>query len=345
MRIALFDDSIEFDGYLPDSFPLGGAEKAFASLASALAGRGHDVSVYNRCSYALTIEGASWKTWDGRRPLETDVLIAFRRPSLLLEVRKAAHRVLWVTAPPEYLDKPAARKLLASVEPTVVLIGATQAARWHGPKVPTAVIEPGVRTPYLAEGAALTADTPTAVTTTHPRHGLDWLLDLWVERIHPAVPKAELHVYSALLARSRVGGDVPEEFRPLLAKAEAAVEKGVRIREPLGDNAMSLAYRAARVHLYPGHRDDMACWTLAESQACGLPAVARPVGAVHERVVNGQTGYIVPDDEAFANVTVQILTDDGVFQGLSKVAGAFERKRTWDMAAAAFEALWSGDGT
>ena len=44
--------SIPFDGYASTSRPLGGAEKAFASLAGALARRGHDVHVYNRARLA-----------------------------------------------------------------------------------------------------------------------------------------------------------------------------------------------------------------------------------------------------------------------------------------------------
>ena len=340
MRIALFDDSIAFDGHMPASFALGGAEKAFASLAAALAARGHEVTVFNRCSHSMEIDGARWRTWDSLRPVETDALIAYRRPSLLTQVRKAARRVLWLSGPPDVLAKPAIDKALKEQAPSVVFIGPTQAARWRGPRLPWAVVPPGVNDAYLSAGGRLgSGGPPVAITTTHPAHGLEWLLDLWVARIHPRCPTAELHIYSAILSRPDLGRDLPEEFRPLRAKAEAAAAQGVSIREPMGDVVMSMAYRAARVHLYPGHRDDMACWTLSETQACGVPAVARPAGAVHERIENGQTGYIVPDDDAFANVAAQVLNDDGVFEGLSAAALTAGRARTWDAAAQAFEAV------
>lgn len=338
MRIALFDDSIEFDGYIPSTFPLGGAEKAFAALAGALAARGHDVTVFNRCSHNQEIEGARWRTWDSARPVETDALIAFRRPSLLQEVRKAAKRVLWLAGTPEPLAKPAIDKLLGSLKPTLVFIGSTQAARWRGPRLPWTVIPPGVSETYLS-GGRFGSSRPVAVTTTHPAHGLEWLVDLWVSGIHPRCPTAELHIYSALLSRPDLGRALPEEYRPLRAKIEAAAAQGVEVREPQGDVSMALAYRAARVHLYPGHRDDMACWTLGESQACGVPAVARPVGAVHERIENGVTGYIVPDNDAFANVAAQVLSDDGIFEGLSTAAAAQARVRSWDAVAQAFEGV------
>lgn len=340
MRITLLDDSVAFDGYTPPSFPLGGAEKAFAGLAAALAARGHTVTVFNRCLHAMRVDGADWRPWDTARPLETDALIAYRRPSLLTQVRKTGRRVLWLAGAPDGLARPAIDAALKDLAPTLAFIGPTQAARWRGPRLPWAVVPPGIADAYLNAGGRLGAGgPPVAIATTHPAHGLDWLLDLWTARIHPRCPTAELHVYSALLSRPDLGRDLPDEYRPLRAKAEAAAACGVVLREPQGDTAMALSYRAARVHLYPGHRDDMACWTLGESQACGVPAVARPAGAVHERVDNGQTGYIVPDDEAFANVAAQILADDGMFGGLSAAAADKARTRTWAAAAQAFEAL------
>jgi len=99
MRLALFDDSIEFDGYMPPSFALGGAEKALAAMATALAARGHEVTVFNRCSHAMEAQGVAWRPWDSRRPVETDALVAFRRPSLLTQVRKADRPIRWPSRP------------------------------------------------------------------------------------------------------------------------------------------------------------------------------------------------------------------------------------------------------
>ncbi|MGC2856570.1 glycosyltransferase family 4 protein [Novispirillum sp. DQ9] len=340
MRIALIDDSVPFDGYTPASSPLGGAEKALVGLAKALAARGHEVTVINRCAHALRADGVDWRPWDSPRPLETDALVAYRRPSLLTQVRKAARRVLWLSGPPDGLAKPAIDAALKELNPTLAFIGPTQAARWRGPRLPWAVVPPGIADEYVHAGGRLgSGGPPVAITTTHPAHGLDWLVDLWTARIHPRCPTAELHIYSALLSRPDLGRALPEEFRPLRAKVEAAAAQGVSLREPQGDVAMALAYRAARVHLYPGNRDDMACWTLGETQACGVPAVARPAGAAHERIDNGQTGYIVPDDDAFANVAAQVLNDDGMFAGLSSAAAEKARARTWASAAQAFEAL------
>jgi glycosyltransferase involved in cell wall biosynthesis len=92
--------------------------------------------------------------------------------------------------------------------------------------------------------------------------------------------------------------------------------------------------------LYPGHPRDYACWTLRDSQAAGLPAVGRAVGGVEDAIDNGQTGFVVPDEDAFANVALQILTDDGVYTSLHAAAAAVERRRTWATAANIVSQLW-----
>ena len=181
---------------------------------------------------------------------------------------------------------------------------------------------------------------PHAVVTTHPLHGLSKILELWRDRIHPAKADAKLTVYSAALAKGIDGEDVPEAIKPILDLVKSCAAANVEVSAPKGDSAMADTYRRSRVHLYPGHAKDFACWTLRDSQAAGLPAVAHGLGGLEDVVDNGQTGFIVPDDDAFANVALQILTDDGVYQSLNQAASAVERRRTWVTAADIVTQLW-----
>ena len=105
----------------------------------------------------------------------------------------------------------------------------------------------------------------------------------------------------------------------------------------------------ARVHLYPGHDDDVTAFTLMESQAAGLPAVVRPLGAAPERIVDGLSGWVAPDDDAFANLAIRLLSDDALRASRGAEARALWTGRDWDAAAAALEAPWhdpaaAGDG-
>jgi glycosyltransferase involved in cell wall biosynthesis len=100
---------------------------------------------------------------------------------------------------------------------------------------------------------------------------------------------------------------------------------------------MAALFANAALHRYPGHPDDMGCFTLMESQATGCPAVARPHGAVSERVVNGVSAYVVPDDDSFANLAVLLLTNPDLRATMGAEARSLYRARTWDNTAAVLE--------
>lgn len=340
MHITLVDDSLAFDGFSPGSRALGGAEKAFASLPGALVRRGHQVHVFNRTRFPMVIEGAHWETLDREFPAKTDLLIAFRRPSLLSSVRLAGKRLLWTSATAAQLEP--ARKAIESFQAGLVFVSALQRNGWQtGDAPPARVIRPGLRGEFLTAAPRPTVPPPTAVVTTHPTHGLDWLLDLWRDGIQPNVSQARLVVVSASLAKAQARAEPggAGERPPLLDKIQAC--PGVEVIAPGNDNAMAALYRDARSHFYPGHPDDMACWTLMESQACGLPAVARGLGAVRECLRDGESGQIAPDDAAFVNLAIRQLTDDDVFWNLSRDAQLLWADRSWDLVADEFLAILS----
>ncbi|MDK9719571.1 MAG: glycosyltransferase [Rhodospirillales bacterium] len=339
MRIVMVDDSVPFDGYTSGYQPLGGAEKAFASLASALAMKGHEVRAFNRCRFKMTIEGAQWEPWEQPRPFETDLLIAWRKPGLLTSVRQAAKRLLWVAASPAYLERPANRELIESTGAKLVFQSKAQLAgfkAWKG--AAGAVIAPGLRTEFQDEAPIEPMSPPLAVCTTHPLHGLDWLLDLW-PLIRGKVPEGRLALYSAALDKGKQGGEVAPEIRAVLDKALALENAGVVIERPMGDRDMAGVWRKARVHLFPSHADDWLASTLMESQGSGIPGVARPLGAAPERLIDGQTGQLAPDDSAFVNVSAEIMNDDQLFWSMSRDAKLHQSKRGWEDVAREVEAL------
>lgn len=339
MHITLVDDSIPFDGYTASSRPLGGAEKAFAALAGALARRGHKVQVFNRCRWSMYVEGAQWETFESKRPLMTDLLIALRKPELLGFVRQAGRRVLWHVGPGRQLNRRAVRAHLDDFSPTLLLCSPIQAQDPGGGALPQVVLPPGLKSDFLAPADGPPADPPRAIVTTHPAHGLDWLLDLWAGRIQPERPDAELHIHSLGLSRAadnEPGAD--PALAALAARAAALQAQGVRLIRPQGDGPMAQAYRRAAVHLYPGHVDDCTAFTLMESQACGTPAVCRPWGAAPLRLADGQSGYVAPDDAAFANLTVLLLGHADTRDTLGAAARRRYEGCDWDKAAAKLEA-------
>lgn len=357
MHYVLVDDSISFDGYTSTRRPLGGAERAFASLPGALVKRGHSVTVLNKIQYPTWCEGAKWRPLDDAASVaDADVLIALRKPALLATIRAAKRRLLWCVAPVDYLHAPAVRELFDSLKPAIMFASPRQQAAYKGPEK-SAVVAPGVKPaffevkaevePFPEVGHDMPAPVrgpdyvppPHAVVTTHPQQGLVWLLDIWQKIVHPQVPAARLAVYSAALAKGVKGEAIAPDLAPILEAVKAAASANVVIVEPRSDKGMVEVYRSSRVHLYPSFSQDLVCWTLRDSQAAGCPAVARAVGGAEDVVVNGQTGFLVPDAEAFGNVAVQLLTNDAVYRSLSEAAAAETRRRTWEMAAAEVDAF------
>ncbi len=339
MDIVIADDSIPFDGTTPLNQPLDGAAKAVCGLAAALARRGQRVTVANGTPAPVDHAGVAWRPL-GATSGACDLLIAVRRPALLDLVPGAVRRLLWLAGPAHYLAEPAhAEALDRHSASKLVVHGETHRGTWQGDPDRLVVVAPGVALCYREAGPMTPFHPPRAVVTTHPRNDLDWLIALWTRAIRPRVADAELLVYSAALASAAAGGDVANELRPVLGAVLEAADAGVRAVRPLADPDMAEAYRTARVHLYPGHANEVYAATLAESQATGLPAVGRKLGAVPERVRDARTGYLVPDDEAFANCAVLLLNDDSVFSVRSRDCRSLQRGRDWDAVAAEFEAL------
>ena len=343
MLVTLVDDSIPFNGSTPTHQPLGGAEKAFASLPPALARRGHVVRAFSRTPYSMGIDNVSWVNWDGRRPPITEALIAYRKPSLLEFTRAIGQRILWVAGHAAYLNTAAAADILTRTEARLVVSGDAQRKTYKGDgKIRALTIQPAVRDDYRNAGPMeAKGKPPVAIATSHPKHGVDWLINLWVSMIRPRVPEAELHVYSASLRKVETANKpVPDELKTVYELIKSAASSGVALKGPGGDVDMVRYYRGARVHLYPSYEHDLMCTTLLETQAVGVPAVCRPLGAVEERIEAGNSGFLGMTDEEFAEHAIRMMTDDAAFDHASAEARSNGRTRSWENVASEFESVF-----
>src|SRR5260370_40246131 len=93
--IVMADDGIALDGATAEKMPLGGAETAFVALAEALARRGHEVEVRNRCHAALGHKGVRWAPLSSEIPRACDLYIGNRGHRGIGLVHKARPRLFW----------------------------------------------------------------------------------------------------------------------------------------------------------------------------------------------------------------------------------------------------------
>ena len=325
----------------PASSPLGGAESAFLHLARALAQRGHRVEVRNRCREEVHEDGLGWASLDTGLPEAADLLLANRDPGLLLQSGLFPRRVLWLHNTARYLLYWGSLRVLFRHWPTLVFSGPYHRSTypWWAPGGPRRLIPYGTPEPFLSALPAEAPPPPRAIFTSNPLRSLDWLVDLWVDIIHPRVPGSELHLFSGPATYGEWGRKVAPKMARTLEKARTAVAHGVAVHEPVPKRVLVEELRRSRVLLYRGDVEETFCLAVAEAQAVGVPAVVQDFGSMTERVADGETGFVATCDEEFADRAVELLTEDRLWLRQHREALDRQRRWTWDHAARAFEEL------
>ena len=340
-RVVMADDGIAFDGHSLGEGPLGGAETAFISLAEALAARGHDVAIRNNCARPGRVNGVDWAPLEGAPPDPCDMYIANRGDGLLALMPDAARTVFWIHNPAGYLLKWRYLSKLWRLRPPIVFSGRYHADSYPGwaPSGGRIEIPYGISEVFRDADPPATPPAPRAVFTSSPLRSLDWLLELWAVVIRPAVPNAELHVFSGPATYGAHGDARAARMAPVLERAAELAPQGVVLRAPLAKAELARELGQARALLYRGDPGETFCLAVGEAQAAGVPAVVQDIGCVAERIADRETGFVAGDDHAFADAAIALLTDDDLWRRHSAAAVAGQRRWGWPEAAAAFERL------
>jgi glycosyltransferase involved in cell wall biosynthesis len=340
-RIVMTDDGIVFDGATLDERPLGGAETSFIEMANALAARGHDVLVCNRCEAEKVHRGVTWRPLDKGVPEVADLYIANRGDRLIRRCPGAKRTIFWIHNPAGYLLKWRYQWKLALRLPVIVFSGAS-----HHSTYPSwafcggrEVVPYGLTDLFCHATPRAEPPPPRVVFTSNPMRSLDWLLDLWERRIRPAVPAAELHVFAGQATYGAAGAAKAGRMGPVLDKAAAMAGQGVILRGPVPKTQLVGELAGARALLYRGDIGETFCSAVAEAQAMGVPAVLGDIACMNERVIQGETGWCVEAEDAFVRHAVEILTDDAEWRRLHRACLERQRSWRWDQAAAEFERI------
>ncbi len=340
-RIVLADDGIRFDGRTLETSPLGGVESAVVMLTETLAARGHQVMVRNMCAGPLVHKGVDWAPLGDGLPGDADLYIANRGDKLLTLMPGARRTVFWIHNPASYLLKWRYLSKLWRLRPAILFVGDYHRStypRW-APAGERVVIPYGVPEAFRTAEPAAAPPPPRAIFTSNPLRSLDWLLQVWAERIQPEVEGAELHLYTGAATYGRAGEAKADRIEAVLDRARALWHAGVVVCGPVGKARLIEAVCASRVLLYRGDENETFCLAVAEAQALGVPAVLERRGSMTERVIDGETGFLVDGQAAFASQAVRLLTDDELWWGQNQAALSSQRAWGWADAAAALEAL------
>lgn len=330
-QIVLADRDLAYDGAWPGGQAPDEGALGLVRLAEALASRGHRVTALTRGTRSFSDRGVAWAPLSGTLPKEADLFVASRHHRLLKLVPKARRTAIWLHRPGLSLLRWGRFTAFARRRPAMVFLGVYHAASYPGwaPGGRRAIIPLATEQVFRTAGAAMRPPPPFAMWSGGSAASLDWTLELWARAVFPAVPKARLYVF----ARPGLGKPV--------ARAMEMKQQGVELRVPVGPDARAAEFAQTRVFLCPGDGKDMFCMAAAEAQAMGVPTVVTDVAAMRERVVDRETGFVIPpgDSDGFAGAAIQLLSDDAMWREQRDAALRYNRARGWDDVAADFEEL------
>ncbi|MBR9973710.1 glycosyltransferase family 4 protein [Magnetospirillum sp. J10] len=339
-HIVMADDGIVFDGRTLDERPLGGAETSFIEMANALAARGHDVHVYNKCEMAVTHRGVHWHPIGEGLPRTADLYIANRGDKLIRQVPGAKKTIFWIHNPAGYLLKWRYQWKLALRRPTIVFSGASHAGTYPawGFAGGREIVLYGL-TDLFCHATERAPPPPRAVFTSNPLRSLDWLLDVWESSVHPAIPAAQLHIFAGMATYGTAGQAKAGKMGPVLERAAALVDKGVVLRGPVPKAQLVDELAQARVLMYRGDIGETFCSAVAEAQAMGVPTVLEDIACMNERLIDGQTGFVSRGAADFAAHSIKLLADDTLWTSQHRTCLEHQRRWRWDDAAREFERI------
>jgi glycosyltransferase involved in cell wall biosynthesis len=338
MLITFLDKSHKYDGSTINNKPLDGAVKSLILLSEALANIGHIVRVYNNCEESIIINDVSWKNINHFDASHSDLWIVHNDPRLFELIPFKSKKILWLTSSGLKLARPEYFSITMKHKPTLVIQGENHINSIpEGLKSLDASIIPSGQSEYFINSEDLFPSvTPKALFTTHPLLGLDWILDMWIKKIHTKLPWAELHIYSHTLHKALSGANVQDIYKEIVKKVENSLSYNIKVNLPKMDKEMIEEIKDIRVHLYPSHKHEVSAFSLSETQALGMPAVVRPLGSAAEKIYNGKTGFIAENDKLFSEYTIKILSDLTYFKRVNQECKDLKQARDWGKVAEEF---------
>jgi glycosyltransferase involved in cell wall biosynthesis len=325
-----------FNGQNASTLGLGGVETSVVGLSEALAALGHPMSVYTTAAERLTHKGVNWHPMEDVGAIEAEVVIVcnhvYRFNHLKPEVAKRAHKIVWLHNPLQVEKAVRKGDFLPMVQhrPDVVFLGdyLSRTTSCLLPFKRRHVIGYGIAAPFLqTPHKPLSERSNRVVWVSQPQRGLVETLALWKDRVLPAVPDAEFHLFGRSAHDTKMTEDELKRLRVVLQPRAT--------KQQLAD-----FYATAKLLWYPGARDETFCLAAAEAQCMGVPVVTRGIGSLSERVQHNTNGLIGKTDEPFAQAAIDVLKNETLWNNLSTGALKQRDMLNWNAVAKRWQAIF-----
>ena len=190
------------------------------------------------------------------------------------------------------------------------------------------VQHPGIRRPEVA-GPAIGEREPWVVVVgrLEAYKRVDWLFGV-LQRVVARLPSVRL----AVVGRGTAEASLRRRARQL------GLEERVTFTGFVSDAERDAWLARARVSVCASTKEGFGL-TVIEANALGTPNVTTLAPGLRDTVRHGETGYLVPahDAEAFAEHLLALLTDDALWERLSRAGLAWAQRFDWERAADAMQ--------
>ena len=293
--------------YTPDDLgtaTIKGMESSVLQWAAALSQAGHTVRLHLP-NVKSPLPYPTVTLCPLTNPQPADVAIALNEPDLLWHI-PSQQKFLWLHNVLPLEKALRKRRLWPLIRLNMPVIVSSQwhkkalspLLRWHGVHVmPLGIAEAFTHHPRPQ------APAPNVGYITHPYRGLDPFFNLWIQRILPQCPTAQLHLYG------------PQTLdHPSVVNHPA-----------VGWDELPRILGSLRCVVFPWDKPETFCLAAGEALATGTPVITYTVGAIPEHP--GVTAVTTPDE--FIRATLDFLTDDGLWMETHTALGTMPRSR-WE---------------
>ena len=318
---------VSFNLHSPQSRGLGGIETACIELASALAVRGHAVTLLTPTDTSQSVAGVTNGSLDALGETTGDVLLIANDARPIGRSRHGCN-VFWMHNPLA-LEKSVRKRQLGPIvrhRPHAVF-GSIFAERDCSRLYPFGsrhTIPLGISAPFLSSRLDLPR-SPHFVWASQPSRGLKPTVQAWLKAF-PQMPDASFHLFGARAERTGL--------------TEAELRDANIVPHPRQTKAgLAAFYETASAMIYPGAADETFCLAAAEAQCAGLPVVTLGIGALADRVQHGVNGMICRNMDDLATTLVALFNDPDLLARLREGAQSLRPLMTWARVAKLWESL------
>lgn len=313
---------------------LRGGERCVLYLAESLAKRGHDVVLASlMCKDSLTQRRVNIVDLKTALSGRYDVAISNNYAHAFDDAKTTA-RIIW-THNPGFSRAHVKADFLGKLRhhPYIVHLSKyTRNRSWFLPQSGNTIIHHGQPSCLLENRKERErAPAPIALFSSTPERNLAMVVKAWREVVHPQLPQARLEV-TAEVEPKHVCRLPKNELEQLNVSVV-----GTRPWSELMD-----LMRRVRVLVVPGHRQETYNMLAVEAAANGVPTVTVGIGALRERVLHEQTGWVATSVREMGSAIVRLLSDDALWFRYHRACLSHPDLVSWDDCAECWEACMRG---